>query len=408
MESSLQFLFGFVSIAIALTLRPLSKKLLIPYPLILVIIGFVISEIIVSLGYDTGIRHYHFGPVNLNVFIPAIIFSVSFSIPPKYLLSNAIPIFLLGFPVLLLSLFITAILFFYGIGHSTGFPWIAAFITAAVVSSISARGVLELLQELKVPKRLTVLIEGESLFSDIVAIILFGFFVTIATKTQLHSSTGYWIIKLIWDVIGSLIVGHIIGFIVYITLKLIKDHITQAVITVCGVYISFLVAEHLLHVAGAVSVFCVGQLTRLYYQKHPNEFISKLWDLNLLLATMGVFLLLGVTITIEMFSARWLAMIIGIAGVLIARSIGVYGCLSFLSFTKITQPFNFEEQTIVNLSGVRGALSIALAFSLPEKLDYWWTIQSIAFGVVLFTLLFQAPLISWLMTRTEWLKRLRA
>ena len=106
-------------------------------------------------------------------------------------------------------------------------------------------------------------------------------------------------------------------------------------------------------------------------------------------------------------AARALAMLIGIFGVLIARTLGVYGCLSFLSTTKWVRPFNFAEQTIINISGVRGALSIALAFSVPEKLDYWWTIQSIAFGVVLFTLVIQAPAISWLLTRTNWLKKLR-
>lgn len=407
MELSLQFIFAFTTIIIALFLRSIIKKFYIPYPLILIIIGFAISEIIVSLGYDTGIRHYLYGPINLNVFIPAIIFSVSFSIKPKLLFYNAIPIFLLGFPVLLISLVITAALLFYGIAYPSGFPWIAAFITATLLSPVYARGVLDLLRQLKVPERLTVLIEGESLFSDVVTIVLFSLFVMIATNPQMHPGAGYWIVKLIWNVLGGLLIGHIIGFITYGLLKIVKDQIAQALISICAAYISFLIAEHTVHIAGVVSVFCVGQLIRLYYQKNPNSFINKIWDLNLLLATTAVFLLLGVTITVNMFSERWLAMLIGIFGILIARTLGVYGCLSFLSATKWIRPFNFAEQTIVNISGVRGALSIALAFSVPEKLDYWWTIQSIAFGVVLFTLVIQAPAISWLLTHTNWLKKLR-
>lgn len=408
MVSSLQFIFVLATIAIALSLRPLAKKFLLPYPLILVIIGFIVSEIIVGLGYDTGIRHYLYGPINLNIFIPAIIFSVSFSIDPKYLRYNSVAIFLLGLPVVVVSLFIIAALLYYGIGHPSGFPWIAAFITAALLSATYSRAILELLRQLKIPERLIVLIEGESLLSDIVTIVLFSLFIIIATNPQIHTGIWYWTVKLIWDVVGGLLIGIIIGLAAYGLLKIVKDQIAQALVSICAAYLSFLVAEHEVHVAGVVAVFCVGQLIRTYCRKNPDPFIGKLWDFNSLLATTGVFLLLGVTITLEMFSERWLAMIIGIVGVILARNIGVYGCLSFLSASKLVRPFNFAEQTVVNISGVRGAISIALAFAVPETLGYWWTIQSIAFGVVLFTLVIQAPLISWLITRTNMRHKLRA
>ena len=49
---------------------------------------------------------------------------------------------------------------------------------------------------------------------------------------------------------------------------------------------------------------------------------------------------------------------------------------------------------VMFLGGLRGAVTLALALSIPTELPYWWTIQSIAFGVVLFTLFVQAPLIA--------------
>jgi len=49
---------------------------------------------------------------------------------------------------------------------------------------------------------------------------------------------------------------------------------------------------------------------------------------------------------------------------------------------------------------LRAAVSLALALSIPKELEYWWTIQSIAFGVVMFTLFIQAPTLSFLLRRT--------
>ena len=65
----------------------------------------------------------------------------------------------------------------------------------------------------------------------------------------------------------------------------------------------------------------------------------------------------------------------------------------------IAHPVDLRSQTVMVWGGLRGAVALALALSLPVTLDYWWTIQSIAFGVVLFTLFVQAPTIGLLVDR---------
>jgi len=57
---------------------------------------------------------------------------------------------------------------------------------------------------------------------------------------------------------------------------------------------------------------------------------------------------------------------------------------------KIKRPFN--ATSVMTLEGIRGAVTLALALSLPVELDYWYSIQSIAYGVVLFTLFIQTPI----------------
>ena len=114
-----------------------------------------------------------------------------------------------------------------------------------------------------------------------------------------------------------------------------------------------------------------------------------------------MFLLMGVTITIGMFEDNWLAMLIGIVAVLIARAVGVFGGAPLVSSLPGAERISMGYQQIMFVGGLRGAVTLALALSLPLELSYWWTVQSIAFGVVLFTLFVQAPLIPPLLKRLK-------
>ena len=93
-----------------------------------------------------------------------------------------------------------------------------------------------------------------------------------------------------------------------------------------------------------------------------------------------------------MFEERWLAMLIAIVAVLIARAISIYVSLPLLGLFQ-KKPVDLRYQTVMVWGGLRGAVALALALSITVTLDYWWTIQSIAFGVVLFSLFVQAPTI---------------
>lgn len=90
-----------------------------------------------------------------------------------------------------------------------------------------------------------------------------------------------------------------------------------------------------------------------------------------------------------MFIDQWLAILIGIAAVIFSRIVIVFGTFPFLSLIPGVEAVTLKQQTILLWGGVRGTVTLALALSLPLTLDYWYTIQSIAYGVVIFTLFFQ-------------------
>ena len=117
-----------------------------------------------------------------------------------------------------------------------------------------------------------------------------------------------------------------------------------------------------------------------------------------LIAGAGLMVAAGLAFafTREMFSAHFLAMIVAVVAVLIARAVAVFGLLS-LPLGKRDVRVPVIEQTVVVWGGLRGGVALALVLSLPFELESWFTLQSMAYGVVLFTLLVQAPTLPLLM-----------
>ena len=391
-EHTVAFLTGLLILAI--TIQPLARRLHIPFTAILVIAGFGISEVMVMAGLDTGIRAQNFHDLIFFVFLPILIFESAYRIDTRLLLKNLAPILFLAIPLMLLSALITAALVYAGIAHPAGFPWIAALLTGALLSATDPVAVVALFREMGVSERLALLVEGESLFNDATAIVLFGVFLAIATDSAGPMTWPAASLHFLKVFFGGILFGAVIGIIATAATRLLKDPIPGALATVISAYLAFVLAETTLHVSGVMSVMATGLVlgkTTGQGENQETDFGQKLWEFNAYVANALVFLLMGVTITLDMFTHRWLAMLIGIAGIIIARAIGIFTFVPLLSrFTPI-EAIPRPYQLIMFWGGLRGAVTLALALSLPTSLDYWWTIQSIAFGVVLFTLFVQAP-----------------
>jgi len=389
---------------LALLLKPLAAKLHVPFAGLLVVTGFVGSELMVGLGYDTGIRYDSFHDLILIVFLPLLIFEAAFKIDAEMLFKHLLVILFFAIPVMLLSTFVAAIAIYYGIGHPTGFPWIAALITGALLAATDPVAVIEVMRKLGAPKRLCMLLDGEALFNDATAIVTFSIFLYIAQHpmediTVMVAATRFAIVFF-----GGIVIGLFIGLAFLILSRLLKDYVQQAIVTLIAAYFSYILSEQWLHVSGVMSVLVtglvLGRVIHHDFQYHEKQsFVDDFWTFNVYVAEALMFLLMGVTITVGMFTDNWLAMLIGIAAVLIARAIGVFGGSRLISLWPSVEPISQGYQRVMFVGGLRGAVTLALALALPFELEYWWTIQSIAFGVVLFTLLVQAPIITPLLRK---------
>lgn len=397
-----------VLLLLSLLAEPLARLTRLPYTSVLVVIGFLVSEAIVYAGIDTGLRAENFQSLVFYVFIPLLVFESAFYINKPQLKDNIVPILFLAVLGMVLTCLVAAVLLYYGIGHASGFPWIAALLTGAILAATDPVAVVARLKELKAPQRLNVLLEGESLFNDATAIVLFTLFLSIALSMveAPNASQSQDILMIVARFclvfFGGAVVGALLGWLCAWLDERMASVRTSMLISLLAAYGSYLLAESM-HVSGVMASLGAGLAMSISCNSRcsvaTDNRVADTWSFLAYLANSIVFLIVGAVITISMFEERWLAMLIAIAAITIARAISIYGGLGLLSLFQ-KEPVAYRDQGVMVWGGLRGAVTLALALSLPVELPYWWTIQSIAFGVVLFTLFVQATTISSLVKKS--------
>ncbi|MGI9294547.1 MAG: cation:proton antiporter [Pseudomonadales bacterium] len=391
-------------LGLAAVAEPLARLIRLPYSSTLVLVGFFAGQLIEFSQLQTGLQAESFHELVFFVFIPVLIFEAAYQLDLRLLRENIGNILLLAIAGLLLTTAITAVGMYYGIAHASGFPWIAALLTGALLAATDPVAVVSQLRAVGAPPRLAMLLEGESLFNDATAIVLFTLLLTLASAGGAQVSAGASVLQFAYVFVGGIALGGIIGALALPAFRVMHGHSTHYILTLVVAYGAFIVAEHWLHVSGVMAVLMAGLIAARSSMNtntaEDHQRVAENWETLGHIANALIFLLLGITITVAMFQERWLAMLIGIAAVFVARALSIFGVLLLSNLlSKNAVPASY--QTVMVWGGLRGAVTLALALSLPTELPYWWTIQSVAFGVVLFTLFLQAPTTPWLLRRLK-------
>ena len=376
----------------------------LPLSVWLIAAGFLLGIGVEASRFDTGIRAHNFQELVFYVLLPILIFEAAYSLPHKELLKSLAPILLMATLGLLISMVVTGIGVWYGINHS-GFPFIAALLTGALLAATDPVAVVNQLKEVAAPRSLGVLVEGESLFNDATAIVAFSIILSLALAGGGEVSASSVFGQFLHSFGGGILAGGAVGAAAIFADRLLgakTPAAPSAFITLVTAYGAFYAAEHFLHVSGVMAVLISGLMLSREHQRWRSERLREqlhaFWLSLSYLFNVAVFVIMGLVVTVGMFTGRWLAMLIAIAAALIGRIAAVYlSC--WLAGVLFRSPVQRAYQPVLVWGGLRGVVTIALALSLPHDLPYWWTIQSIGFGVVLFTLLVQAPTNPLLMRR---------
>jgi CPA1 family monovalent cation:H+ antiporter len=375
-------------------LEPVSERFKLPFSSLLVLVGFVGSEIIVLAGFDTGLRWDDFVGIILHLLVPIIVFESAFNANFKVLWSNIGMVLFLAMPCMFLASIVTGFLIFIGVGNSVGFPITSALLAGIILSATDPVAVVDIFKKLGAPARLSVMLEGESLFNDATAIVAYTLLVAFALNDSTVYSTTSVVGFFLKNALGGLVVGLLTAFIASKLYKLSANHFGHTLFGILTAIFSFKLAEHVFHVSGIVAVLSAGLYLGEFYRKNEinsTQFSANFWELNAYIANAILFILVGVTVTISMFTGQWFAMLIGIAAATFARALVVYGCVPIFTFLPKVDKTDAASKNVMMWGGLRGAVSLALALSIPTEIEGWYTVQSIVYGVVIFTLFVQAP-----------------
>ncbi|MBL4631903.1 MAG: sodium:proton antiporter [Paraglaciecola sp.] len=378
-----------------------AKYSTLPLTLCILFWGMLSSFIMPIIGFETGLRADNFQDLILYVLIPILVFEAALNLNTQIMRPLIGSILFSATIGMVLAAIIAACILFYLIGHE-GFPWIAALITGLVISATDPVAVVSQLKEAKAPEKLATLIEGESLFNDATAIVLYGILLAIALGE--HKVTGLSSIGLLAKVMfGGVLVGAVLAKLAKYVLRVIPA--TSANFTVTSLalaYGSFYLAEHVFHVSGIIAVLIAALVAKdaLLGLRANKVEIHQCWEFLAFIANLFVFYLMGLVFTFTMFSDQWLAILIGILAAFVSRLVASYVSIAFGKYV-LRNPVEWNYAPVMVWGGLRGVITIALVLSLPIELDYWWTIQSIGFGVVLFTLVVQATTNPWLVSKID-------
>jgi CPA1 family monovalent cation:H+ antiporter len=370
----------------------LGKKLpRLPLTVLLVFIGIAISTLGDQLPGFGSLANFHLTPeLVLLVFIPTLIFESAFNLDARQVGRNVWPILALAIPGLLLSTVVIGFLF----SLFTSFDLMIALLLGAILSATDPVAVVAIFKQLGVPERLTILLEGESLFNDATSLVLATILIGILTSGLFSSMVvmaGVGEFFLVF--LGGILVGWLLAVIAGYTLGAIKsDPAIEITLTTILAYLSFIIAEHLFHVSGIMAVVAagltIGSWGKSKISPSTREFMEHFWEYLAYLANVLIFLLVGLQMDLHALwtSADLIAVVIG--AMLVSRAVVIFGLIPILDKIQGGEKIGIPFKQVMFWGGLRGAIALAIVLSLPE-FEYKDTLVAIVMGAVLFTLVVQ-------------------
>jgi CPA1 family monovalent cation:H+ antiporter len=275
-------------------------------------------------------------------------------------------------------------------------------VVGAMISATDPAAVIDAVKRLHAAPRLATLFEAESLFNDGTAIVLF---VLALRALGGHVSPADGVIEVVVIVAGSVLIGLVAGLGVSIVMSAFEDHLIEITLSLFLAYGSYLAADAL-HLSGLIATvmagIVLGSVGRRYgLSRKARETIDEVWEFVAFLLTGLVFLLIGLAMTIDRLVAAAVPIAWAVVAITLGRALVVYGLLGGSFALGERLGFGARLPTawlhVIFWGGLRGAVAVALALSLPSDVPQRDVLQGLVFGVVLFTLLVQGTTASRLL-----------
>ena len=344
-----------------------ARRIRVPYPILLTIGGVILALI-------PGLPEIHLEPeLVFSLFLPPLIYPAAVYTSWRDFRANVRPILLMATVLVLITMAATA-----GVFHSlTGLPLAVAFVFGALISPPDAVAALSITQNLRVPRKIIVILEGESLINDATSFISFRFAVAAAMTGSF--SLGQASLQFLFVATGGVCVGLAVGWLATQVQKRLDDPPVQTMLSLLTPYIAYFSGERL-HVSGILAVVIAG----MYYGWRVPQILRgrmrlqavPVWEMVLFILNGILFMLIGLELpqVIHAMPAGS-AFLIAKLAVLVLLVIVLVRFVWMFAATYLPRFFSrtlrrknripWQQTALIAWTGMRGADSLAGALAIP-------------------------------------------
>lgn len=368
-----------------------SRLVRVQYTLALLVFGLLLGSLGVVPSVPLTSR------LILLLFLPPLLFEAAFALDLRLLWSRRRRVLVLALPGTILATLVGGVI----VHWVEAFPWPIALVFGAMIAATDPIAVLAIFRQLGVDARLAVVLEGESLFNDGVGLSLF---LALVAAVGGGFDLGHAAQNFVLTVVGGALLGFVIGWVGHWIVALVDEHLSEMIVSVAVAYGAFLAADEL-HLSGvmatliaAMTLSHLGRSRGWVFTGGSADLLDNLWAFLAFGANAALFLLMGLAapgagLTTYPHFVAW-----GVIAALCGRAVVAYGLGAFLELFGLRS--TWPERHVIFWGGLRGAVALAAALSLPADFPHRQQLLAMTYGVVLFTDLVQGltigPLVKWL------------
>lgn len=419
------FLSLFSLMLVSLLIFLLSKKLRLPYTVLLVIAGSFLVPIS-HIPFFSFITSFELTPELLFfVFLPILIFESAYNMNFRSITENIVSIGMLAiFGLLVSTLFVGVAGYF--VFKLAGFevPMLVLLLFGAIISSTDPVAVLALFKEYGAPRRLTLIFEGESLFNDATGFAAFLVILDLLLRgyngsDSLITALLAFFIMLIGGIIFGLLMGFLFAKLIEsvrgnehleITLTLLVAHFTFVLSEVISEHLVILGQQIRLSsiIATLIASMVIGNFGRYKMSPAVEEYMEKFWGYFAFVANSLVFILMGLLFADLSIDLNVAILPIGLAICVVAvgRAVSIYPSIWLLNIIGKEEPIPRNWMHLLSWGSLRGALAVIMVLLIPNDVTVpGWTysfsvkqfVAALTIGSIYFTLLVKATTIGKVM-----------
>jgi CPA1 family monovalent cation:H+ antiporter len=405
--SSAIVIIAIMLLSIAMIGGILTNYLKIPYASMLVLIGLIVGlfHIFPNLKITPTIIYY--------VFLPILIMEGAVKFKIETLKNNLLPISVYA----IFGTVISTILSGLALHYIFYIPLKQSLLFGAIISPTDPLSIMALLKNIEgkdkergkgdkneteymAKEGIKTVLESESLFNDGISLVLYGLFLTINFNKNPFFIIGISSLRFLYTFLGGALLGIVLGFLISFILSFAYDYLTEIMISILLAYISIITAYYM-GVSFIITIIFSGIILANYgFKKMVSPKTMQIFPIVIeflaFVLNSLIFLLIGIEINLFKILNLWLVSLILIALAIFSRGFSIYALALPINFIKHKFKIFSQSITMNNVyknfmifGGLRGALSIAMALSLPLHLKMRSEIVTYAFIVVLFSLTVQ-------------------